>query len=584
MKTFTSVLLRLFREEAKPHMRKLVGGTFCMVVVAITTAVMAKLMEPVIDKIFIERNKETLYTLSAAIFMTFLCKSVATFGESLWLGSVGQSVVVSLQKKLYRHILMLPYKFFQLQNSGNLVSRFIHDVKLLEGTVTQTFSSFVKDALTIIALAGLMLYYDWELALVSLVLFPIALLPLSRLAKRMRKTAFNIQSSVGEITSILTQSFQGIRVLKAYHVEGYESQKMSLILDGFLKKCMKGIKIKALSHPIMEFAGGVAIVVVITYWGHKIIHDQQSPGAFFAFITALLMMYEPAKRAAKLHTQLHESVVAAQRIYDILDLSLESQDMLILENEKSEKDGLTFQNVSFGFDSEKPILKNIHLHISSGETVAIVGPSGSGKTTLLNLILRLYNDYEGRIFWQSKDIQSYDLGALRSQLSLVSQEVTLFDDTIRANIEMAVIGLGKTVAQEDLSEVIKLAAADDFINQLPHGIDSLVGEMGGRLSGGQRQRIALARALLRQPKILMLDEATSALDSQSEKLIQENLEALRGKCTIIVIAHRLSTIQNADKIVLLNQGKIEAIGTHTHLIETSQLYQELCQHQFFQNT
>lgn len=575
-----SLIQRLFREEARGYWGQISLGIACMIVIAVTTATMAHLMEPVINKIFIEKSTQTLYSLSFAIFMTFFLKSFATFGESYILGSVGQKIVVSIQNKLYRHILSLPYIFFQKQNSGSLVSRFIHDVRLLEGTVTQTLSSLVKDALTIIALAGLMIYYDWELAMISLVLFPLALLPLSKLARRMRKTAHTIQSTMGDITGLLTQSFQGIRIIKAYHVEAYEVTRMNLILQDFLKRSLKGIRIKALSHPIMEFAGGVAIVIIIAYWGNKVIHSGQTPGAFFAFITSLLMMYEPAKRAAKLHTQLQESLTAASRVYDILDMFPENQLAVISTKQAPQEQGLNIRNLSFRFHEETEVLQDINVDIRKGEFVAIIGPSGSGKTTLFNMIMRFYDSYSGDIFWDGKDIRNMNLQELRAQIGLVSQEVTLFDDTVRANVALGLTGLNREVEESAIRLALSEAACDDFVDQLEQGIHTQVGELGSKISGGQRQRIALARALLRKPQLLLLDEATSALDSQSERQIQDQLAQLRGQSTILVIAHRLSTIQNADKIILLNKGRLEAMGTHTQLIETCPLYAELCRHQF----
>lgn len=583
MESSWNIVKRLLRTEGKPHAFMIGWGIICMVFVALTTAAMAQLMEPIINKIFIEKNATTLYSLIAIIFVTFFVKSAATYGESWAMGAVGQKIVTSFQSKLYDHILKLPYGFFQHHVSGTLVSRFINDVKLLEGTVTQTVSSLVKDALTIIALSGVMFYHDWELAIIALILFPLAMLPLARLGRRMRKTATSLQSTIGDITALLTQSFQGIRLIKAYHIENYESERMQASISDFLKRSLKGIHIKSLSHPIMELAGGIAIVIIIGYWGYKIIHYHESPGAFFAFITALLMMYEPAKRMAKLHTHLQESLSAATRLYEIMDMPLEQNLQGEDKNLTIQSKGLVFQNVSFSYEEGKNkwALEGVNLTISEGEYVAIVGPSGAGKSTLLNLILNFYPHYSGQIFWNQKEIRAYSLQDLRSQIGLVSQEVTLFNDTIEANIAMGVLGLTDQVDKSQIIKAAEAAAASDFIENLPQKYETVVGERGGKLSGGQRQRLALARALVRPScSILLLDEATSALDSQSEQVIQKTLDQLKGKKTILVIAHRLSTIQNADRIILMDQGRIISEGTHEMLLKNSSLYVELCRHQF----
>ncbi|USO01830.1 MAG: ABC transporter ATP-binding protein [Alphaproteobacteria bacterium] len=584
--TLFPVIIRLLRTQSRQQWVTLMGGMACMIVVAGSTALMAHFMKPIIDDVFGSKNPVALYGVSVTVLFTFVAKSLASFGESVAMGKVGQRLIAGLQLQLFDHLLRVDYPFFQKHKTGTLVSRFINDVRMLENTMTQTINSLVKDILTVVALSGVMFYYDWKLAIFAVTVFPLAMIPVSRLGKRLRKTSHNVQIHVGELTNHLTQSFQGIRLVKAYNMYAYEGMRMKKIVEALLHKTLRAIRIKAMGHPIMEFLGGVAIVCVILYWGHQIIYYNQTPGEFFAFITALLMLYEPAKRIAKLQNQLQESMAAASRIFALLDYPQEQSLQVCSDKIPAPTGKLVFDNVTFSYGDGSPVLKDINLTIKKGDCIAFVGPSGGGKTTILNLLLGFFEVQEGRLLFDDRPASTYSLDALRRSIALVSQDVTLFDDTVAVNIGLGgcVPGVGDEETSvlpphKDIESAAKKAAAHEFIMRLPNGYDTRVGERGARLSGGQRQRIALARALIRQSPIILLDEATSALDTVSERVIQESLEKLRGRRTVIIVAHRLSTVQQADQIVLIDKGRIVAVDTHTNLLQKSKLYQKLCRHE-----
>lgn len=575
----TGVLIRrLARDNLRHYWPQLVFALFCMAVVSATTALSAYLMEPVVNDVFIAENEDKLWWVSGAVLATFVAKGLASYGQSLLMAFVGLRIIADNQTRLYRHLIGMDLGFFHSVSSGRLVSRFLIDINHMRVAVSNALTGFGKDLLSLIGLVSVMFIQDWELAFIAFFIFPIAVYPIVRLGKRMRKVTANTQEESGLFTAILDQSFQGIRVVKAYGMEAYETSRVSDLVERIFTLSIKSARIRALSSPIMETLGGVAVSIVIVYGGYRVIHENLDPGSFFSFITALLLAYEPMKRLANLNASLQEGLAGAQRLFALLDTESGIQERSDAKPLPVPAMGtIKLDNVKFSYASEsQPALTQIDMHIPAGKTVALVGPSGAGKSTILNLIPRFHDVDEGAIKIDDMDVREATLESLYANIALVSQEVTLFDDTVRANI-----AYGKLDAsEEEIIEAARHAAALDFIKELPLGFDAVVGERGIKLSGGQRQRLAIARAILKNAPILLLDEATSSLDTESERHVQDALDHLMKDRTTLVIAHRLSTIVDADIIYVIQDGRIIEMGSHSELIEKGGAYDKLYALQF----
>ncbi len=546
-------------------------ATVCMVVVAAATAGMAQMMEPIIDDIFTQRREDMLVPVAIGVFAIFFAKGCAAYAQSVLMDHVGRSIIAELQIRMFSSLVRADLTDFHDMASGKLVSRFTHDVQQLYASVSQTLTGIGRDILTVIALSGVMIYQDWQLALIAAVTFPIALLPVARLARSMRKVSGKTNTHFGILTSQLSQVFQGIRHVKAYNAEDREATRINAVIWQVATLMQKAARIRAATQPIMEILGGLAIVGVILWGGWQVINDQRSPGSLFAFITALLLAYEPLKRLANLNTVLQQGLAAADRVFQTIDANPAITDRTGARRLSTVKGDIALDGVTFGYHGGPPALHDLSITVPAGSTVALVGPSGAGKSSVLNLIPRFYDVGAGRITLDGTDIRELELAWLRDQIALVSQDVTLFDDTIRNNIAYSRPG-----APEDaIIEAAHNAAAHDFIADMPNGYDTMVGEQGVKLSGGQRQRLSIARAMLKNAPILLLDEATSALDTESERLVQDALVRLIEGRTTLVIAHRLSTIVNADRIYVLDDGRVAETGDHETLIARGGLYARL---------
>ena len=571
-----TLVRRLARDFLRPQWPRIALALLAMGVAAGATAANAWLMEPVLDKIFVAREKPLLWTVALAIVVLAIVKGVASYSQSVLMFKVGQRVIADIQRALFRRLIDADLAFFHANPTGSLVSHFTNDAALLRNSSANVLVGIGKDAVTVVFLVALMLYQDWKLALASFVVFPLAIRPLASVGRRMRRVSANTQAEMGAFTTLLNQTFQGARHVKAYGMEAYETERADRMVQVIYRLLNRAARVRSAVSPVMEALGGFAVAIVILYGGYQVIEGTRTAGTFFSFITALLLAYQPMKSLANLSANLQEGLAAAQRIFTVLDIEpdiREAPDARALEVDGGE---VRFEAVRFSYPNGAPALNGVDLVVPAGKTVALVGASGAGKSTILNLIPRFYDVTSGRVLIGGTDVRSATLASLRGAIAIVSQEVSLFDDTVRANIAYGRFGAG----EDEIVAAAKAAAADGFVRALPQGYDTLVGEMGVKLSGGQRQRIAIARAMLKNAPILLLDEATSSLDTASERQVQAALKVLMRGRTTLVIAHRLSTVADADLIYVIDHGRIVESGTHGELLARGGAYQRLYALQF----
>ncbi|MCR6629077.1 MAG: ABC transporter transmembrane domain-containing protein [Magnetospirillum sp.] len=577
----TAVLVRrLLREGIRPYWRMIALAALCMALSAASTAMYAWLMDPIINKIFVARKAEYLWPLAGIIIATFAVKGIGDYGESVLLSRVGLKVIADMQNRLFSRLMALDVAFFHANQTGKLMSRLTNDVSAMRFAVSNALTGAGKDASSVAFLIGLMFYQDWLLSTLTFFVFPLAILPIRKLGRRMRKVTANTQEQTGLLSTYLNQAIQGIRVVKAYGMEEYEKRKVGSLVDALHELTFKAARVRSASSPIMEMLGGIAITVVIVYGGSQVIAQADTnpdrAGAFFSFITALMLAYKPMKALASLNTNLQEGLAAAARCFEVIDSHANiierpgAGDLVVREG------NVHFSGVFFTYDGAKAALDGVDLDVPGGRTVALVGPSGAGKTTILNLLPRFFDATDGHVLVDGQDVRDVSVASLRSKIALVSQEIMLFDDSIRANIAYGRFG----ATDEEIETAARMAAAHEFIMALPEGYDTVVGERGLNLSGGQRQRLAIARAMLKNAPILLLDEATSALDTESERQVQHALEQLMKGRTTIVIAHRLSTVVNADLIHVMDRGRVVESGDHNALMALGGLYARLYAMQF----
>jgi subfamily B ATP-binding cassette protein MsbA len=581
-KATISLVSRLWREHMKAYRWYVIMGLVCMAIAPLTTVALAKMLQPLFDDVFMARNEGMLIQLALLVLGVFILKGASGFGESVSMIYVGQKIIGDIQRRLFDHFVFADLAYFHARSSGEIVSRFTNDVNMMRTAVTTALTGMGKDTLSVFFLVGLMFYQDWLLASLAFFVFPVAIFPIVKIGKKMRKVSLNTQEEMGAFTILLHQVFQGMRVVKSYAMEAYEQKRAHALINSLSRLNIKAGCVRSASHPIMETLGGIAIVIVILYGGMQVIAENRTTGTFISFITALLLAYEPVKRLANLNANLQEGLAAAVRIFAAIDLKPTIVDAPHTPPLHIQKGDVTLQQVNFAYPNGRQALKEISLHIPAGHRIALVGPSGSGKSTLLNLIPRFYDTTSGSILIDGQDIRKVTLNSLRSQIALVSQEVILFDDTVRANIAYGCSS--HETDEEKIIQAAKAAAAHRFITQLPQGYDTIVGEQGVRLSGGQRQRLSIARAMLKNAPLLLLDEATSALDTESERQVQAALNRLMEGRTTIVVAHRLSTVIDADKIYVIEDGEVAEEGTHAELLANNQTYARLVDLQFMADT
>ena len=578
------LLYRIFQNYIRKHNKKLFISFFCMIIVSATTAINAWMMQPVLDDIFIKKDERLILIIPLVILLIAILKGFSSYFQSILMSFIGYKIVADLQNDMFRTLLKCDISYFSKTNSGTLISRFLADVGALSRGVHNVVINIIKDFFTLVFLIGVLFYHNSNLALISLLIFPLAIYPISRIGKRLRKISKSTQIGFGILTKRLSESLQGIKTIKSFNAEFIEQNKVEKEVDNIFQLTYKSSKVNSISRPLMETLGGLAIAIIIYVGGSQVILGTTTPGTFFSFLTALLMAYQPIKSLASLNATLQMAMASAERIFDIIDSkpkiveSSLTKDNLLKKNSSFD---IKILNVSFSYpDDEKNILKDINVEIKKGEKVALVGYSGAGKTTLLNLLPRFYDVKKGKIFIEDVNIKDLSFNFLREHFSLVSQDIVLFDDTLKYNV---CYGLSD-ISEKQILAACKKANCDEFIKKFPKGLNEIIGEKGVKLSGGQKQRIAIARAFLKNSPFLLLDEATSSLDSRSERKIQKSLINLMKNKTSLVIAHRLSTIIDADKIILLHNGKIEDIDRHKNLLKKSKIYKNLYELQFKKTT
>ncbi|QEX15466.1 ABC transporter permease [Hypericibacter terrae] len=569
---------RLLAEHVRPELPRLVAALICMAIVSAMTAALAWQMQAILDRVFGARDMAALQMVAAGTFAIFVVKGFASFGQSVLMTRMGLAIVSGLQKRLFRHVVGADLVFFHDRSPGDLVSRVINDCAQLRDALSTLLTNVGKDALTLVGLVALMFYQDWLLALIAFVAFPLAVLPIARVGRRVRRLARGTQQQTGGLATLLDEVFHGARQVKAYGMERIETARADEAVDRLFRLQLKSGRSRSALQPAMEVLGGLAIVAVMLYGGHQVIAGARTPGTFFSFITALLLAYEPLKRLANLNAAMQAGLAAADRIFAMIDLEPAIVDRPDAKPLSLQGGAIRLEQVGFAYEgaAERPALAGVDIDIPAGATIALVGPSGAGKSTVFNLIPRFFDPQSGRVTIDGQDVHNLTLASLRRSIGLVSQDVLLFDDSIRANILY-----GRPEASEaEIIEAARAAQAWEFIGTLPQGLDMMVGPRGAKLSGGQRQRIAIARAMLRNAPILLLDEATSNLDPESERAVQTALARLVQGRTTLVIAHRLATVAAADRIYVLDQGRVVEAGPHQELLALGGIYARLHALQF----
>ncbi len=556
--------LRLYGRILKfvrPYTGQLVVSTLAMLGVAAMTALSALIIKNVLDDVFIAGDRRMLLLVPAAIIAIYILKGIFRYVRVYVMSWAGLRIVQDLRNELYEHLHRLSMSFFTGTPTGVLMSRVTYDVSMVQMAITEALVGVFRDVFTIAGLAAVVFYRNAQLGIVALVGFPVAFYPIVQFGRRMKKASRRTQSQMGNLSKLMQERISGAGLIKASGTEALELEEFKRENEKLFKAFLKIERVKALSNPVMEFIGAASIAIIIWVGGLTVINGKMTVGEFFSFLAALMMLYEPVKHITSVNNVIQQGLAAAERVFDVLDISPEVADAPDAVEIPRSSGHIRFEGVSFRYGKDW-VLRDIDLDIPPGTRLAVVGTSGGGKTTLVNLIPRFYDVTEGKITVDGYDVRGVSQKSLREQISIVSQEVVLFNDTIRNNI---CYGMPEVSAQ-DLKGALEAAYAYDFVASQPEGYDTVIGERGARLSGGQRQRLSIARALLKDSPILILDEATSSLDTESEHLVQKALENLVRGRTTLVIAHRISTVRDADRIIVLSGGRIVESGRHEELL------------------
>ncbi len=570
--TNNKIIFRLIKNYIFPHRLKIFFALSMMVISAAATGLHAWLVRPALDEVLIKGNKEMLLVIPIAIIIVTIFKGFATFLHSYQMSKVAHSVIAKLQSEMFEKLMYLNLKFFNDSKSGNLISRLINDTYFLRMAIVKSVTGIIKDFLVIIFLLGNMFYQSWELTIFAFFAFPLAIWPIKKIGKSIRKITHNIQSEIAVFSNSLSESIKGIRQVKAYNQEEYEKKKSFKTIEQIKNYFIRAAFVSNRLSPLMEFIGSLAIALSIYVGGVFVLDETMTTGQFMSFLVSLLLAYQPVKALGNLNISVQEGLAGADRIFKLLD----TKEDLLEKNETNKneiivkKGKIEIKNLNFAYDNQN-ILENLNISIPEGKKVAIVGLSGSGKSTIISLLLRFFTDYKGEILIDDQNINLTSIKSLRQNIGLVTQETILFNDTIEANIKYGNL----KASTQDIEKAAEEAGVNDFANVFPNKLQTIVGESGIKLSGGQRQRIAIARAIIKNAPILLFDEATSALDNLTEQKVQSSIKKIMQNRTSLIIAHRLSTIEDSDLIYVLDKGKIVDSGTHNELIKKCQLYAKL---------
>ncbi len=565
-----SVTSRIIFNYLLDHKLKIFLALIMMIISAAATGLHAWLVRPALDEVLIKGNKEMLFLIPFAIIIVTLIKGLATYTHSYQMSKVAHAIIAKLQNQMFEKLMYLNMKFYNDSKSGNLISRLINDTYYLRLAIVKSVTGVIKDVLVIIFLLGNMFYQSWTLTLFAFFAFPLALWPIRKIGKSIRKITYTIQSEIAVFSNVLAESIKGIKQVKSYTKENFEKKRAFETIYFIQKYFTRSAFISNRLSPLMEFIGSLAIALSIYAGGVFVLNETMTTGQFMSFLVSLLLAYQPVKALGNLNISIQEGLAGAERIFGLLDTSEVKMEKISKENKLILNGDIILKNISFGYE-EKDILENININIPEGKKVALVGLSGSGKSTIVNLIPRFFDNYKGEILIGSQNIKNIYLKDLRKNIAYVSQETILFNDTISNNIRY-----GKLDAKDDeIKNIAKLSGITEFTNSFDNKLETVVGESGLKLSGGQRQRIAIARAMIKDAPILILDEATSSLDNIIEKEIYKTIKNLMKNKTVLIIAHRLSTIEDSDIIYVINKGKVENYGSHSDLLTKSETYKKL---------
>ncbi|WP_421414420.1 ABC transporter ATP-binding protein [Agrobacterium tumefaciens] len=570
------LLARLFKENFKKHVGWYSAAIAAMVVVAGTTSLSAWIMRDIVNSVYLKQGFDVVLKIAFAVATIFIVKGLATFVQSYYLSKAGNSIVAEQQRKIYDRLLKQGVSFFQNLPSSELLIRVTYNAQAARSVIDTIVTSFIRDLLSLVGLIIVMFAQNFLLSAISMIIGPIAILSVRLVLRRVRKIMEAELASLGEIVNVVQETSIGVRVIKAFSLEKLMRQRMNKAVSDVEQRANGIAKLEAATSPIMETLSGLAIAVVIAVSGYTVLEKGGSPGDLMAFITALLLAYEPAKRLARMRVQIEGGMIGVRMMFEVLDAPLTLAEKKDAQPLPKASGNVELKNVSFEYVANQPVLKDVSVLFEGGKMTALVGPSGSGKSTIINLMMRLYDPQSGSVEINGMDLRDVAFASLREHVSYVGQETFLFSGTVKHNISVG----RDNATDEEIIAAAKAANAHDFIMSMPDGYDSKLGENGSGLSGGQRQRVAIARAMLRDADILILDEATSALDSESEALVRDALERLTFNKTSIVIAHRLSTINRADKIVVMDNGQVVEQGSRRELLATDGLYKRLHSIQF----